>query len=823
MAKSKSHLLYTKAPEGTEVFKYSKRGGGNTEEEDAKVKTHKVDFRSIVSRFRADYKLRREERNSELEIPEEVVCIDIKFWGWFNSSEFEVKYRADFGLSPIKYSELNTRVLFGVVDMKLFASFIRQIEKYAEAQDGRPTSFNPNVKYIRHFKFHTSTDILSAFKSLDQTIYLNLIDNLELDEITARNSARLRQYMAERGFEFSYNPEANQIEILAGNLELIKEISRNFDVVHQINSHNYMITRPGRFGTNVKVYPFEIADPEEDLPIVGVIDTGISVETPLSKMLVNDRTFAINGMDPFIDDADDGYGHGTAVAGLIVLGNQLAGNVQAVLYPQASVLSMKILSGTNGKVRNSDIAGLIRRAVIEHGVKIFNLTICYEEPLATGAVHSDYAFLLDKLSFELDILICICTANGQFNSVSIHEEYPDHFLKDQANFCTPADSMNSLIVGAIGDNLEPEIPITAEKYSFSTSHYPAVYARKYHIDYNAMSVKNRNVFKPDVVYSGGNYTCVKDSFGITLDSSFEAGLQVLSANRKQPIVRSVGTSYATPLIANLCANLYKAYPGIRAQTIKALIINSAAQVKFQKDYGSLKEIHKRFLTGYGRPDIDSLLYSDEGDVTLIFEEKIGVGKVKSMPVQFPDYLTKLDSSAVLKVEATLCFRFLPIQNNQLAYCPVNLAFGFFRNVALVDDIEVVQKGRRITKYRGISGGGKPDIAINDFIWSQDAFGRSKVLSNTQKMTFNIKKEQLVNESNVIKIGVQCHFHKNLPEYLLTSLPTEYEYSLIVRISEILKKDQQSGNLYSELMVLNQLELAADIALEGEASAEAEAG
>lgn len=823
MAKSKSHLLYTKAPEGTEVFKYSKRGGKQSEEEEPEVKTTRVNFRPIVSKFRADYKTRRDERNLGLDVPEEVVCIDIKFWGWFDSSKFELKYRADFGLTPIKYSELNTRVLFGIVDMKLFASFIRQIEKYSESQDGRFASFNPNVKYIKEFKFHTSDDILSAFKSLDQAVYLNLIDNLELDNIAARNLARLQGYMVGHDIEFSYNPEAHQIEILKADLDDLKEIARNFDVVHQINSHNYMITRPGRFGTNLKAYPFEIADQDGDLPIVGVIDTGISAETPLSKALVDDRTFSINGLDPFADEADDGYGHGTAVAGLIVLGDQLAGDIQDVLIPQASVLSIKVLSGTNGKVCNSDIANLIRRAVKEHGVKIFNLTICYEEPLATGAVHSDYAFLLDKLSFELDILICICTANGQFNSNSIHDEYPDHFLKDQANFCTPADSMNNLTVGAIGDNLEPEIPITANKYSFSSSQHPAVYTRKYHIDYNGMSVKNRNVFKPDVVFSGGNYTCVKDAFGITLDSSYEAGLQVLSANRKQPIMRSVGTSYATPLIANLSARLLGIYPGISAQTVKALIINGASQVKFQKDFGTLKEIHKRFLTGYGRPDAEALLFSDEGDVTLIFEEKIQVRKVKSMPIRFPEYLTKLDGSAVLKIEATLCFRFLPIQNNHLAYCPVNLAFGFFRNVALVDDFQVQQNGKSVTKYRGISGGGKQDVAINGFIWSQDAFGRSKMLSNTQKMTFNIQKSQLVNESNVIKIGVQCHFHKNLADYTLTSLPEEYEYSLVIRISEIVKKGEQVGDLYTELQVLNQLELATDITLEGEASAEAEAG
>jgi hypothetical protein len=160
MAKAKSHLLYTKAPEGTATFKYSKRGGGSIKEEDEEehVKIQPVNLSANVKKFRNEYTVRRAERNKKLQISEEVICIDIKFWGWFNSSEFEIKYRSQFGLSPLKYSEYNTRVLFAVVDMSLFRDFIKQIEKYSAFQEGNLTTYNPNVKFIRDFHFHNTTD-----------------------------------------------------------------------------------------------------------------------------------------------------------------------------------------------------------------------------------------------------------------------------------------------------------------------------------------------------------------------------------------------------------------------------------------------------------------------------------------------------------------------------------------------------------------------------------------------------------------------------------------------------------------------------------------
>lgn len=70
------------------------------------------------------------------------------------------------------------------------------------------------------------------------------------------------------------------------------------------------------------------------------------------------------------------------------------------------------------------------------------------------------------------------------------------------------------------------------------------------------------------------------------------------------------------------------------------------------------------------------------------KDKIGNGKIRVYPINFPEYLVKDDlgkKRGILKVTATLCFKFLPIKNNQLSYNPIHMAFSIFKNHS-ADDI-----------------------------------------------------------------------------------------------------------------------------------------
>jgi len=818
------HLLYTKPPEGIETFKYSRRGGGKEKPTEMQKVDRTNDFQRIIRDYERDFNARMEQRNRNIQVPAEIVCVEITFFGWFDSSDFEIRYRQDFGLLPLKFYNLNTKVLFAVIDSELFANFLVQLRTYVDTADHAHPAYDKKITYIKDVQLHGTERILQHEIRDGEIAYLSLLNNIELDELTEPFIKAISNYLEGKQASYVYNPESNEFEVRSVNQKQLKEIAQNFDFVHSINSQRYLITRPSRFETNIKEYPFKIVTDDEPLPLIGVVDTGVSATTPIGNLLVNqDGRYGLHGMDPRVDDADNGYGHGTSVAAFAALGPQLAGEISPTLYAQAQILSIKVLSDFNGVLSNSELVELIKSAHEEYGIRIFNLSICYERPLVTGATFSDYAFLLDKLAYEEDLLIFICTANSKVDD-RVAASYPAHFSDESTNFCAPADSMNNLVVGALGDNFEPELPILRNKYPLSGKDHPAPYARKYHLDYERLSVKNRNLLKPDVVYPGGNYMIIDHPvLGLTPDSTKEAALQILTASLKEPIYRGVGTSFASPLVANIAANILRQYPELKMQTVKALIINSAAEVKLGKDFSTLKSHHQKFLTGHGRPTFDPAVFSNDDEATIVIEDTIQEGNVKSLPIAFPTYLLRSPAdSTVLEIEGTLCFSFLPLKDNHLAYCPVNIAFALCKNVALVIEEEVEIKGKKKMVDVGISGGPKDRVAVFDNLWSQDAYASSKMLSNTHKITYRVKRQQLVDERNLFKVAVHCHFHKLLPEYILETLPGEYQFSLVLRIKEVSTGEVKSGRLYQELLELNDLRAIGAIYIEAENEGEAEA-
>ena len=824
MAKKRTHLVYNKAPEGTVKFYYSSRFPGKPDEdEDEKTPNYmpKVeDFKKSLKNISEQSQRRESERNQEIIVPQNIICVEFHFHNWFNAADFEIKYREDFGLSPIKYFDLNKKALFAVVDETLFNNFIKELNKFIECKDHSSPNYNPNIKFIKEFKFHTTEDILSEFKSAEETVRLEIIDNIELDDFAIKSVNSLKNYLEKKGVFFRENTNKREIEITKIDGNTIEEIARNFDAVHSINSSHYRLTKPSRYGTNIKEYPFKLDNPQDELPIFGVIDTGVSSETPLKTILLNtDNSYGLNGMNPMVDEAFKGDGHGTGVAGFVSLGNQLSGDIKVSLSPDARILSIKVLGDGTGNLTNADVESLIVKAYKEFELRYFTLTICYDSPLKKGDPPSDYAYLLDKLSYELDILIFICTANYEdFNSA---EKYPEHFLDDELNLCTPADSYNNIVIGAIGDNLESEPPITPEKYPISSALNPAFYTRKYNLDYESLTLKNGKLRKPDVIFSGGNLSIVNDKvLGKCIDEAGDAAIQYLSAKPGEPILRGVGTSFSTPLVSNIAAKILRRFPKLKPQTVKALIVNSCEEVKFDKSFKKFKSFHKNYLTGHGKPIIEKCIYSDDNEVTMIIEDSIKVNTVKSLPITIPNFLNDATKNkSLLGVEATICYRFTPIHNNQLAYCPVNIAFGIFKNVDLENNETVKDRsGKNRIKRKGISGGSKESICLVEG-WSQDAYNKSKMLSNTQKVSYYIRRDNIINEENIFKIAVNAHFHKILPDYVLKSLPEEYEYSLAIRLWINSKEDSLQNKLYNELQQINKLEILPEINIEGEAEAE----
>ena len=373
---------------------------------------------------------------------------------------------------------------------------------------------------------------------------------------------------------------------------------------------------------------------------------------------------------------------------------------------------------------------------------------------------------------------------GILNPVTIN--YPQHFSDSKRNICSPADSMNNLVIGAVSDNFENNgVHVLSPDINF-----PASYTRKFNFSFNDI-IKNskrisRHLSKPDIAFPGGD---------VDLSVSSEhTGIKVISIEQGIFYDRDCGTSLSAPLLANLAAKIIRKYPTLinNMQSVKAIIINSTVEPKFGNIFKDIN-IDAKKLIGKGIPETEKAIYSNDNSATLLLEDTITPGQIQTYQLHVPEYLQDLKKTGnILEISATICYKFLPVHESHIAYCPVCIAFGFFNNV------EINNQNSEIIKLK------------NGVTWSEDYYFGTKLLSNCQKVIFRLNKEILVREEFALKIAVNCKMHKLLSQTQKAQLPREYPFSIALTISEIPHKGELSGNLYSELEAINNLENIADL-------------
>jgi hypothetical protein len=186
---------------------------------------------------------------------------------------------------------------------------------------------------------------------------------------------------------------------------------------------------------------------------------------------------------------------------------------------------------------------------------------------------------------------------------------------------------------------------------------------------------NKHLRNPDLILPGGDY----EPGAFWFAQGLEASMQVLSANPSESFFRHIGTSFSAPLAANLALRILRLYPELKPQSLKALIINGCDRTIYNT--GNItddRQLNK--VVGAGMPIENAILYSTSNSVTFIIERTVAHKELLVVPVRVPDYLKQVRKDrGLLKFTITLCFSFLPDKDNQLAYCPVFVAFSVFRN------------------------------------------------------------------------------------------------------------------------------------------------
>lgn len=331
---------------------------------------------------------------------------------------------------------------------------------------------------------------------------------------------------------------------------------------------------------SAKDQDFPAPDPKTDYPIVGIIDSGTSVS---DSLLLPWRV----ARDAYVPDSEQDNTHGSFVAGLIVHGRSM--NHSDARFPACSARFVDVVALSKSGTSEDKLLTVLESAIAKYPtVKVWNLSLGTKTSV-TDRAFSDLGIALDRLQREHDVVFVVAAGNFQSRPL---RGWPPEDVGEADRICAPADSLRSIVVGAIA-----------------------------HRDHNATRVKSGEpspfsrrgpgplyLPKPEICHIGGN--C--DEKGVCTQ------VGVLSLDGKGNLAEDLGTSFATPLVSTLFANLSaRLKPQASPLMARALLVHAAAL-----SGGKINPAHLRYR-GFGvPPDIDFILACNSWECTLTFELSI---------------------------------------------------------------------------------------------------------------------------------------------------------------------------------------------------------
>ncbi|WP_149912543.1 S8 family peptidase [Sphingobacterium cavernae] len=898
--KRKLPHLYLKNPFG-QVNKFNKsRYVSDTEIEPKDPEAYRLHKQKLYNSFVQLAQDRSVRLSHKTLVNVNIEIVEIRFLIPFNDGAlFKTRSRFlnEFGLSAVMQRDFNRTILFAITDKEKFRRFDELLNQYVESSN----KISPQGKAyaimttLYDVKYHTADDIRNncatdlVFQFINNTAYIDAAYQAQRHTL----EKHLKELEASGTIDsFTVDAYDKMVQLKGASREIVVELAKNFDILVQAHSLRGVKVKPDQFNAARLTWDFRILDNLIFNTVVGVLDNGIRPIEPIQEIVVgghditatNDALLAV-------------HQHGTVVASLAAVGARYF-SAEENIVADARIFSVKILESMNSYLDIIGIVEAIRDVHRSQGIRLFNLSVCGPSK-AYNEAPSLFAYLLDKLAYEEDILIFIAAGNMNYDDLVAmqaddHElhSYPNHFYNpgessdwhscEFTNICQPAESMNHISVGALADNYRSD---TTTHLSLDRD-LPAYYSRKNHYDFKqkingvllSNSYANKNLFKPDIVMPGGDL----------LDG--DSGMQVLGFGDvgTDYYTFDAGTSLATPLALNLAVKLVNKYPNISLQSVKALMLNSAdsfshsylegsvtkrkgtfSREKFKANFDDLKRgdkanVTKQFLSaedihrnlvGYGKPDRERLLYSNDDEVSLLIEDIIPTDHHKVVLVNIPDYLLDTTTSKCLDIQATLCFKVNPAWGNHVDYNPLHISFNFANSVVdSVDDLADIISDRNHGYYRdywtdeiwgleqrkegtGLSDyenkqlsalklkvknqvlGVKKDIQS----WSEDFFPLvNKPLSNRQQMNIMLAKNDIEKIENKLALVIRCAVKDNLDYDLREWIERtpEHEFSLAIRIQDQSKSQDQS--LYDELQAINNLEVINNNNIDLDQDLEAEA-
>ena len=363
------------------------------------------------------------------------------------------------------------------------------------------------------------------------------------------------------------------------------------------------------------------------VPYVCILDTGVNNGHPLLAPSLSGRD--MHTVEPGWG-TNDNEGHGTEMAGLVLLGDltdALGSNDPVTVFHRLESVKLLDRNGSNngGPEHHGylTIQAVNRPAITApERQRVFSMAVTAKDSRDRGRP-SAWSATIDRLAVDYENQgetprLFVISA-GNVDDPNAWAVYPDSNSSDGIH--DPAQAWNALTIGASTelvhitepdtDDYQPVAPAGGLS-PFSTtsrtwgSHWP---------------------FKPDVVFEGGN--AAKDALGAVWMPSLS--LLTTNAETNQRLLTTTNaTSAASALAARMAVRLMAEYPELRVETIRGLMVHSAEWTPamlttFLTTPTSPKKSNIANLVrhcGFGQPDMERALWSIENSLTLICEERL---------------------------------------------------------------------------------------------------------------------------------------------------------------------------------------------------------
>jgi len=435
-------------------------------------------------------------------------------------------------------------------------------------------------------------------------------------------------------------------------------------------------------------------------PAVCILDTGVNNQHKLLKLSISDKN--MHAYEATWGTYDE-EGHGTRMAGLALLGDLFP-----LLQDESRVKlnhrleSVKIFSPKEDNLPS--LYGFITKECayrVEKDGSNRNRVFCMAVTAPDGTVAgkpSSWSAEIDQLTFGVEDkekrLFFISAGNIRDVFSMEPEEYPDR--NDIEEIENPAQSWNALTVGAYTEKTN----FVDENGDFDGWKVLAPLGGLCPTSRTSVNwTRSQWPIKPEIVLEGGNY--ISDNSQV--DGHDE--LSLLTTGKDKALHTLTDTSAATAQAARMGAMLQEKYPELWPETIRGLLVHSAAWTKEMLNGDALanKENKVNLLRryGYGVPDFRRAKWSTNNNVSVIFQDKLqpynkkySLNEMNLHSLPWPEEILQDIGDKEVKIRITLSYFIEPNPsergwNSKYAYASHGLRFDLKR--ALEKDTDFMKR------------------------------------------------------------------------------------------------------------------------------------